>query len=80
MQAINLNISISEFRANLLKYLELAKRGEQITITSKGQPLATLHEPVLQKKNARAQLQALAKTAKLQDVLTPTGSEWDALA
>lgn len=41
MQTIN----ISDFRANLLKYLEIAGAGEQISITSNGWLLATVTAP-----------------------------------
>lgn len=73
------NVSISEFRANLLKYLTLAKHGEQINVTSKGNLLATLSPPVSQQNAARTKLRELAKTAVLHDVLSPTEESWDAM-
>jgi len=45
MQTIN----ISEFRANLLKYLEIANSGEQISVTSNGKLLATIMPPTNKK-------------------------------
>ncbi len=73
------NVSISEFRANLLKYLMRVKNGEQINVTSKGSLLATLTPPVSQQNAARAKLRELAKTAVLHDVVSPTEESWDAM-
>lgn len=76
MQTIN----ISKFRANLLKYMEIANAGEQILVTCNGKPLATIVPPINQKILAKNQLNTLASTAKLHDITSPTGSEWDALS
>lgn len=75
MQTIN----ISDFRANLLRYLEIANSGEQISITSNNRLLATVTPPIDQQELAKKQLKALASTAKIYDVTSPTNSEWDAL-
>jgi prevent-host-death family protein len=74
MQTVN----ISDFRANLLKYLEIANAGEQISVTSNGKLLATVSAPVDRRALARTQLTALAATAKLGDVISPTDSKWEA--
>ena len=76
MQTIN----ISDFRANLLKYLEIANSGEQISITSNNKLLATVTPPINQQELAKQKLKALASTAKVHDVTSPTYSEWDALS
>ena len=73
------NVSISEFRANLLKYLTLTQHGERINVTSKGRVLATLTPPVSQQDAATTTLGKLAKTALINDVISPTGEKWDAL-
>lgn len=75
-----LKVNISEFRANLLKYLEMANAGEEICVTSSGKLLATISAPVDLKAQAHKQLKDLAKTAKIRDVITPTGSNWEALS
>ena len=75
MQTVN----ISEFRANLLKYLEVANTGESITVTSNNRLLATITPPQTQKVRAQSQLASLAANAKVDDVLTPIEVEWDAL-
>ena len=73
------NVSISEFRANLLQYLTQVQQGEQINVSSKGHLLATLSPPVGQQDAARAQLAKLAETAELHDVVSPTDENWDAM-
>jgi len=74
-----INVSISEFRANLLKYLKIVQHGKQLTVTSKGTPLATLTPPISQNEASRAKLKKLAKTAIIHDVLSPTAESWDAM-
>ena len=73
------NVSISEFRANLLTYLKQVQQGEQINVTSKGDILATLSSPVSQQKSAGMQLRKLAETAKIHDVISPAEESWDAM-
>jgi prevent-host-death family protein len=74
MQTVN----ISDFRANLLKYLEKANSGEQINVTTNGKLIATITPPVNQKQLAQQQLAKLAKNAKINDVVAPIDAEWDA--
>ena len=74
MQTIN----ISDFRANLLKYLEKANSGEQINVTTNGKLIATITPPIDKKQEAREQLVQLAKNANIVDVVSPTNTEWDA--
>lgn len=76
MQTIN----ISEFRANLLKYLENANSGEVISITTNGRLLATITPPVEQKDQAKKQLKSLASKAKIHDVISPTDESWNAMS
>lgn len=73
------NVSISELKANLLKYLKIAQHGEPINITSGGTLLATLAPPVNQQNTAKAKLKKLAKTAIIHDVVSPTEDSWDAM-
>jgi len=73
------SVTISEFRANLLKYLKNAQHGEQINVTSRGAPLATLTAPIGQSNSAKTRLKHLAKTAVIHDVLSPIEERWDAM-
>ena len=75
MQTIN----ISDFRTNLLKYLEIAGAGEQISIISSGRLLATVTTPAQQRDAAKRKLKALAGRSKIHDVTTPLNEDWDAL-
>ena len=72
------NVNISEFRANLLKYLTLVQQGGHINVTSKGQVLASLTPPVSQQEAARTRLGLLAETALMHDVVSPIGASWNA--
>ena len=72
-------VTISEFRANLLKYLKVVQRGEQMTITSKCRLLATLIPPISQHKASREKLATLARTAVIHDVVTPVEDSWNAM-
>lgn len=71
-------VNISELRANLLKYLEKANGGEQITVTTNGKVLATITPPVDRRTSARKQLEQLAATARIHDITNPIDSEWNA--
>jgi prevent-host-death family protein len=71
-------VTISELRANLLKYLARVQGGERIEVTSKGAVMATLVPPVGEREAARARLAELASTAKIGDVVTPIDEDWEA--
>lgn len=71
-------VNISEFRANLLKYLEKASAGNQVTVTSHGRVLATIAPPVQKREMARQQLRTLAASARIHDVTSPLDEDWDA--
>lgn len=73
-------VNISELRANLLKYLERTRAGEQFAVTSKGKVLATLTPPAQQREQAKKQMQKLAETAWVGDVITPIDEDWDVLS
>ena len=72
-------VNISEFRSNLLNYLNKAKEGHEIIITSHGETLATIVPPINQNKQAKAKLKLLAKSAVIKDVISPTNDKWDTL-
>jgi prevent-host-death family protein len=74
-----INVNITEFRANLLNYLNKAKHGEQISVTSNGQLLATIVAPIDQRKRAKAKLKTIAESAKIHDVISPIDDQWEAM-
>ena len=71
-------VNISEFRAKLLKYMDIANSGKKIMITSNGKHLATICPPDNQKEIARDQLSALAGSAVIHDIVSPVDVAWDA--
>lgn len=73
MQTVN----ISDFRTNLLKYLNKAKAGEQISVRSNGHLLATISPPIQLKEQAKEELTLLASTSKVGDVVSPIEDEWE---
>lgn len=73
-----LTVNISDLRSNLLKYLEKASAGEQITVTTNGRVLATIAPPANKKAIARKQLSELSATAKINDISSPIDAEWEA--
>jgi prevent-host-death family protein len=74
-----MDVTITELRANLLKYLKIAQRGEKINVISKGTPLATLTAPITERNEAKEKLKRLAKTAVINDIVSPTNENWDAM-
>lgn len=70
-------VDISDFRANLLKYLEKANTGEHISVTTNGKLIATITPPKNQRQLAQRQLEQLAKSAKIKSVVEPIEAEWN---
>lgn len=73
-------VAVSEFRGHLNKYLNAVQRGETIVLTSRNHEVARVVAPVGKKEQARKKLDELRKTAKVGDVLSPTGEAWKATA
>ena len=71
MESVMQTIDIGDFKANLLKYLEMAGSGEQFLVASNGKPLAKITAPRDKKDIAKKQLRALAVTAKIRNVIAP---------
>lgn len=76
-QTVMEQVNISEFRANILKYLKQPRSGNPFSVTSNGEVLATVSSPEYLKKTAQTSLKELAVTAKIGDIVTPS-DEWDA--
>lgn len=69
-------ISISDLRANLMEAITQVKKGKTILVTSHGKPVAQLVPLADKKEEAKAVIKALRKTAKIGDVVSPTGETW----
>jgi len=72
-------IPVSELRANLMHILKRIESGASITVTSRGQEMARLVPPENSMEKARSDLKDLRKTAIVEDVLSPTGEEWEVM-
>ena len=72
------SISISELRANLMNTIKEIKKGKTIIITSHGKPVAQINPLPDRRKEAIAKLNALRKTIKIGDIVSPTGETWEA--
>jgi prevent-host-death family protein len=70
-------ITISDLRANLMETISLVKKGKSILVTSHGKPVAQLVPPADKREEAKAVIKALRKTAKIGDVVSPTGEIWE---
>jgi len=69
------NVAVSEFRANLLKFLQEIQDGSSINITSRGKAVATVIPPELHRRKVRQRLKEIAKTAEINDVVSPVDVE-----
>lgn len=73
------NINISDFRANLLSYLQKAHDGEELTVSSHGEVLATILPPINKREKAKNILNTLSKTAVIGDIVSPIKSDWKSM-
>ncbi len=71
-------IAISEFRANMSRFLQQVQNGEIISLTQRGQEVARLVPPDLVPAMARQELEALRETAVIGDILSPIEADWAA--
>ena len=71
-------VAVSEFRGHLNKYLNAVQRGETIVLTSRNHEVARVVAPLDKKTQAQETLKELRKTARVGDVLSPTGEVWKA--
>ena len=71
-------INVTELRQNIHKYLELARQGEEVAISSRGQPVARLVPPVESEDGVFQKLRELREHAVIGDVISPLGEPWEA--
>jgi prevent-host-death family protein len=71
------SVAISDLRANLLLWIEEVKKGKSILVTSHGKPIARLSPPEDEREAAKVRLKALRKTARIGDILSPIGDDWE---
>lgn len=71
-------LNVSEFRANMLFYLNKANSGTTFTITTNGKAIATLSSPPNTKAEWLSKLEQIAEQAEVYDVISPIDADWDA--
>ena len=72
------DVKLTELRQNLPAYLKQVEKGRELRITSRGKAVARLLPAEDAAEAARQRLRALRKTARTDDVITPTGERWRA--
>ena len=72
------DVKLTELRQNLPAYLKQVEKGHELRITSRGKPVARLLPAESTTDAARARLKALRKSARVGDVVAPTGERWRA--
>lgn len=72
------DVKLTELRQNLPSYLKQVEKGRELRITSRGKPVARLLPAESAAQAARDRLKALRKTARVGDVIAPTGERWRA--
>ncbi len=71
-------VAVSDFRANLVKFLKKVERGEVLTLTSRGHEIANIVPPENKMEKAREALKKIRRTAEVGDVLSPISETWEA--
>lgn len=73
-----INVGISEFRANMRSFLEQVREGAIIRLMNRGEEVARLVPPDYAQTAARKELASLRETAVVGDVLSPIDETWSA--
>lgn len=72
------DVKLTELREKLPAYLKQVAKGRELRITSRGKVVARLLPPEDPVQAARSRLKALRKSARVGDVIAPTGERWRA--
>ena len=71
-------VKITELRRNLPTYLARVKAGDTVEVTVRGRVIARIVPEEDRQAAARKRLRALRKTARIGDIMSPSGEVWDA--
>lgn len=71
-------VNITELRQNLPTYLAEVRKGGEIEVTVHGRVIARIIPEADQRAAARKFLKSLRKSARIGDVMSPSGEVWDA--
>ena len=74
-----LEVTVTTFRKHIPDFLGKVRKGEDISLTSRGKVIARLVPPVDERQSAREQLAALRSSACfIGDIISPIDVEWEA--
>lgn len=73
-----LEVTVTTFRKHIPDYLGKVRKGEDISLTSRGKVIARLVPPADERLSAKEQLAALRVTSYIGDVVTPLDEKWEA--
>lgn len=73
-----LEVTVTTFRKHIPDYLGKVRKGEDISLTSRGKVIARLVPPADERLSAKEQLAALRAVCHVGDVVTPLDVEWEA--
>ena len=71
-------VKVTELRQNLPAYIASVERGEEVEVTVHGRVIARIVPQEAAAKAARARLKALRATARVGDIMSPSGEVWNA--
>jgi len=71
-------VNITELRQNLPTYLARVKAGDTVEVTVRGRVIARIVPEEDRQAAARKWLKKLRKSARLGDIMSPSGESWDA--
>lgn len=70
--------SVTELRQRLAEFLARARAGEEVVVTSRGEPIARLAPLRDEREAARARMDERRCRARVGDVLSPPDVSWSA--
>ncbi len=73
-------VTITKFRANIMRFLQKAQGGERLIITSRGKQIAQVLAPDEIKKDAQRKLKQLGKSCYIGDIESPIDESWKVLS
>jgi prevent-host-death family protein len=71
------DINVTELRQNLPEYIKKVRSGTELRITVRGKVVARIVPEPNEGEAARGRLLALREKARIGDVMSPSGEEWD---
>lgn len=72
------SITISEFRSNILAFVEKIQRGKKIALTSHGETVAEIGPSTPKPEDIQKRLEYLRKHSRVGDIMKPMGKQWEA--